>query len=741
MTSWNINDGTNNFDIYEPNIVRQLSGLNYAEMSVICNETTKPIMGASATLTYGATTVFIGYVNELKKINVGEYTLKLVEIANDLTLYYVHTGTAPSENRVVIIDNNPGAPYTLGDYIDTILNDTGWTDASDSIYRDITLNPVTSAIFDDTMFNNMTVYDALVQMIETTCGYYVWFDNALKQVHYGPKDTLVTGRTNHGDLSAYIIDTYTEDSNVNHNVDRVIVVSTVNTSDGAEYEGGYPTTGLPTYPKTLIYQYEDVVSDDQAATIAQQIYNERNSIRERLELKLLPDLLSINEGDIVSYDSVSYSVIDVTITDSDVTVGLKYFKESIFDILGDKITLVSGGAFSGVESSWSGGWKEIGPNNDAIYTFDISNISSITDFILNADTDYYKQYSDIDTGLDTESVVSNVIDESPDTIEYIANVNTIASANQDTLAPNVTSYAITSFDTYTNRIYTASVPPYMSYVIFTGASAAGLVNGYPYLVYDTTSSSFVVLETPQTTIPVDIIGNPAGASFYVYSYDSPSRMEQTLSSPYLSSGYEFGLGVASAKIESSVSSKLYGYIMVYMSYYPYDISLEWIQIYSAYFSVGANGSTDLTVPILIPSLIGYENANTMAFKAVILNTNHTAGLSFTSTQISYLQARQRHNHTMSGTSHMHGKSDGTLQDTLALSHEHSQISDLTSTTSLPSNMRVYIDSGGGWQPVGGIAYASDMDITSYLGSGTNKIRFTSSTLGNVNAYGSYMNYG
>ena len=133
-----------------------------------------------------------------------------------------------------------------------------------------------------------------------------------------------------------------EDSNVNHNVDRVIVVSTVNTSDGAEYEGSYPTTGLPTYPKTLIYQYEDVVSDDQAATIAQQIYNERNSIRERFELKLLPDLLSINEGDIVSYDSVSYSVIDVTITDSDVTVGLKNFKESIFDRLGDKITLVSG---------------------------------------------------------------------------------------------------------------------------------------------------------------------------------------------------------------------------------------------------------------------------------------------------------------------------------------------------------------------------------------------------------------
>ena len=101
MTSWNINDGTNDFDVYDVKVTRQLSGLNYAEMSVICNETTKPIMGASATLTYGATTVFIGYVNELKKkkVNVGEYTLKLVEIANDLTLYYVHRNR---QNRVVI---------------------------------------------------------------------------------------------------------------------------------------------------------------------------------------------------------------------------------------------------------------------------------------------------------------------------------------------------------------------------------------------------------------------------------------------------------------------------------------------------------------------------------------------------------------------------------------------------------------------------------------------------------------
>jgi hypothetical protein len=95
-------------------------------------------------------------------------------------------------------------------------------------------------------------------------------------------------------------------------------------------------------------------------------------------------LLSINEGDIISYDSVSYSVIDVTITDSDVTVGLKYFKESIFDRLGDKIKLVSGASLVGTDATFDCSPQNVPETDDSAATVmswtwqidDVANIGS-----------------------------------------------------------------------------------------------------------------------------------------------------------------------------------------------------------------------------------------------------------------------------------------------------------------------------------------------------------------------------
>jgi len=697
MTSWNINDGTNDFDIYDPKVVRQLAGLNYAEMSVICNETTKPIMGASATLTYGATTVFIGYVNELKKVNVGEYTLKLVEIANDLTLYYVHTGTAPSENRVVIIDNNPGAPYTLGDYIDTILNDTGWTDASDSIYRDITLNPVTSAIFDDTMFNNMTVYDALVQMIETTCGYYVWFDNALKQVHYGPKDTLVTGRTNHGDLSAYIIDTYTEDSNVNHDVDRVVVVSTVNTTDGAEYEGSYPTTGLPSYPKTLIYQYEDVVSNSQAATLAQQIYNERNATRDRFEINITPDIITINEGDLITYDEVSYSVVDVTINDDNVIVGLKYYKESIFDRLGDKIKLVSGVSTIGIDSTFDCSPQNVPTTDDTpdtvvSWTWNISDVTKIgSDVHITPHIEQYKSQS----------------------YQNTLNVN-----NQylSAITPVVTSSA-SSGSTVINYSSTDPSPTFTYLPSSTGVriGRSGFTNGYEFAMF---SASVIILYT----------GASSNLAYLKFQYSHDGSTWYDCHDHSLVADFSY----------SQTFSYLTGWAVTSTSYYiPFNIdedghvtsALGPVQLLTS--TGDARHRTNYTKQIysypftcLIPgsSTDSPLYFRVAAFKAVNIGTMQTLGVDFV------VSFKERHTHTFTQS----GASDDNII-------EPDQIDEVTNVGYAPTQISIKINDGG-WVTIYDDT-ESVQNFKTYLVSGQNTISVKSESACNVGLTVNYQTFG
>lgn len=415
MAGWTLVQETANFDMYDVIIHRQLDGLNYVE----CNLIQKPSIGAVVIVKFDSTILFNGTISEIRRISNGEYATKIVEFANELKMMYVHTGVAgTNESRIVTVEN--AGTKTMRDYVAVIINDTGWTDGTADTR---TTNPVTGAAFDNVAFNNAMCYDALQQFVCTTCGYNLWFDKSSKTVYYGAKGALGNGRTNRGAIDNYIINVNDTYSAISYGVDRIIVVSNVVASDGPTYEGAYPTTNLPSRPKTLIYQYNQVASNEEATTIATQIYNERNQPKERFEIEIDPRQMVFYEGDIIQYAETTYSVIDVSVSDESVVLGIKASANSIFDRLGSQIQLVEGSAFNGAEAMWDGGWQNV-PVRSPLYggssyvdegdygkwNFTVSDPAFVSNMHLTINTDCYLQSADITangSGISNDSTSAN----------------------------------------------------------------------------------------------------------------------------------------------------------------------------------------------------------------------------------------------------------------------------------------------------------------------------------------------
>lgn len=444
---WSLISGETTYNVYSPTIHRQLKGLNYIE----CTLAEAPTIGSVVDFKCDDSTIFHGSISEIRRVSNGNYTVKLVELANNLKMMYVHSGSVSTgENRVVQIEND--GTKTMGDYVDAILNDTGWTDGTADPR---TTNPVSESPFDNIAFNNSTCYEALYQFISTTCGYNLWFDNVSQTVYYGAKGTLGVGRTDRGAIDTYIIDVNDMYSAISYGVDRIIVIgSTDNT--GTHYEGSWPTTDLPDYPKTLIYQYELVKSNDEAATIAKQIYNERSTPKERFEIIINPSQIDFYEGDLINYNGSNYSVIDVTISDESVVLGIKASTDSIFDRLGSQLQLIEGGAFTGAEVVWDGGWQSI-PQHGVGYpgtsyvdegdhgewNFNVTNLDFVSDLNMTINVDCYMRSIELGeayTGVSVQPLTPSgsaynnttgvaVVDPTAVSLVYTANAGVIHYGN------------------------------------------------------------------------------------------------------------------------------------------------------------------------------------------------------------------------------------------------------------------------------------------------------------------------
>ena len=387
--TWVATAGATTYPILSPRITKRLEGANTASFQCPANI---PV-GTAITIKSNGTTVYYGKVRSVKRRTDNLNTVELMEPASDLKLFRLED----NGSGIVTIDNS-SHNKRLTDYIAIILNGTGWSDGTGLT---TTINPVTGDPLPSIRFYNTTVAKALEKVITTICGYKMWFDNVNKRVKYGNYNT------DRSAVALSTIDVRPTSSDINYNIDRVIVIGKTEDIYGEAIKSGATTPY-----KTLMYQYTECADSTEAQSIAKQILADRSVLMERFECDILPGNYIYEEGDLVRISDVktgtygTYGIKDIEISEEKTTLGLGCSEITIFDLLGDKLTEIPSSAFEGTQATFSGGAQNISNNAPGEWNIDIVNANNIDNFSITLSLDKLKtpdQLASAAAGLSTSN--------------------------------------------------------------------------------------------------------------------------------------------------------------------------------------------------------------------------------------------------------------------------------------------------------------------------------------------------
>lgn len=386
---WVATAGATTYPILNLQITKRLEGANTASFQCPANI---PV-GTTVTIKFNGTAVYYGKVRSIKRRTDNLNTVELMEPASDLKLFRLED----NGSGIVTIDNSLHNKR-LADYIAIILDGTGW---SDGTRLTTTINPVTGEPFPSIRFYNTTVVKALEKVITKICGYKMWFDNVNKKVKYGNYNT------DRSAVALSTIDVRPTSSDINYNIDRVIVIGKTEDIYGEAIKSGATTPY-----KTLMYQYTECADSTEARSIARQILADRSVLMERFECDILPGNYIYEEGDLVRISDVktgtygTYGIKDIEISEEKTTLGLGCSEITIFDLLGDKLTEISSSAFEGTQVTFSGGVQNISNNAPGEWNIDIVNVDNIDNFSITLSLDKLKtpdQLASAAAGLSTNN--------------------------------------------------------------------------------------------------------------------------------------------------------------------------------------------------------------------------------------------------------------------------------------------------------------------------------------------------
>ena len=387
--AWVATAGSTTYPILNLQITKRLEGANTASFQCPANI---PV-GTAVTIKFNGTAVYYGKVRSIKRRTDNLNTVELMEPASDLKLFRLEN----NGSGIVTIDNS-SHNKRLTDYITTILNGTGW---SDGTRLTTTINPVTGDPLPSVRFYNTTVAKALEKIITKICGYKMWFDNVNKRVKYGNYNT------DRSAVALSTIDVRPTSSDINYNIDRVIVIGKTEDIYGEAIKSGATTPY-----KTLMYQYTECADSTEARSIARQILADRSVLMERFECDILPGNYIYEEGDLVRISDVktgtygTYGIKDIEISEEKTTLGLGCSEITIFDLLGDKLTEIPSSAFEGTQVTFSGGVQNISNNAPGEWNIDIVNVDNIDNFSITLSLDKLKtldQLASAAAGLSTSN--------------------------------------------------------------------------------------------------------------------------------------------------------------------------------------------------------------------------------------------------------------------------------------------------------------------------------------------------
>jgi len=375
MATWEVTVGSNTYPIAEVSITKSLSSLNNADFVT----TVSLALDTEVTIKYNGSTVFMGYIKNRTETEDKLYRYTVIEKAVELETQIVKNGTG---SYVFTLTNQ-----TVDDIISTILSDTDWTAGSSD---NSTIQAISFAYT-----NKLT---ALFKVLREIKGYYVWFDNLTRKVYWG------TSRTDQGTID--YIKKEVEEETYKRIITKVIVFGNEEDIYG---EAGSDETAV------AIYKYADAKTPEECTLVANTILSELQNPYHRISITTTVNP-NINEGDLVTVDGSSYVVQEINMDMYEMRLDLNARRKSIFEVLGGKLTEMSGTVKVGkkVTSTYDGGWSFVSSSTPSKYTFVIDDVNNIEDFTLEVKLDNFKklfatgtEYANIDIS-DTTIVADNL---------------------------------------------------------------------------------------------------------------------------------------------------------------------------------------------------------------------------------------------------------------------------------------------------------------------------------------------
>lgn len=694
--TWVATAGATTYSILNPQITKRLEGANTASFQCLANI---PV-GTAITIKSNGTTVYYGKVRSIKRRTDNLNTVELMEPAGDLKMFRLES----AGKGTVTIDNPNGTRY-LSSYISSILDGTGWTG---STTEDTNTIPGTSDPLPSVRFYNSTVAKALEKMITLVCGYKMWFHNEQKIVKYGNMNVDRSG------TAIPAINVRPISSDINYGVDRVIVIGKTEDIYG---EAEKSNAGSP--PKTLMYQYTDCGDSAEAQSIAQQILSDRGILMERFECDILPGNYIYNEGDRVRIADVRsgisgiYGVKDVTISVEKTTLGLGCSEITIFDLLGDKLTEISGSSFEGTQSTFSGGWQNVSSSSAAEWDIDIQNKANVENFNVTIRLDKFKTPSQLqlaDAGLGTE----NQNFQSTGVSVCVKPSGTMALASETGVYPSEDAERGEAYDIITPQTHYTNAYIYLNNY--------GPVNIFSFYLSPYPSPPYFGVSNFALATLTVLISEGSGANIpfeYTATIEIGSLYLPTISAK------SFGHGDPSGNVNYTLNF----IVLIPGGYYlPPGTEIRWYLNGPPTAYVSWVSSSIYRVAKHIHHLMEPWNA-----------AESTYGHSTTITEPN----------TVDGEGHAHetDEGEGHKTDFINKDHSHDPPTNITVINTYPTSINIYITNSEytnekiGSTIAGGSATSVSLDITSYLRSGNNKIRITSSTTGSMLFSGSFISYG
>jgi hypothetical protein len=430
---------------------------------------------------------------------------------------------------------------------------------------------------------------------------------------------------------------------------------------------------------------------------------------ERFECDILPGNYIYNEGDRVTISDArsntygTYGIKDISITTEKTTLGLGCSEITIFDLLGDKLTEISGSSFEGTQATVGGQLQKIYANDEVSWNIDIPNALAIGEFNLHLDLDRFTP-----TKLSTSGALSESnSDRNPAGVTIstdVSGVTTgIALSGVNILATVVKSlsYSDTIYGDTSKSISTSS---WTEFNIYNNGLTDFRNDEWVYahlelLIYDSSGSAFSKFD-----VQVSALANQTFRMFGPGNWPSE-----------------------------------------YTAIYPLviDIPLVPLRIYNPFTIYIRAEQSSCIIRAYSLKIFGFA-----PHVHSISEPGHPDRIDFGHSTPLYEPDDKGHSHTAEEPIDELTDDIGHLTSFKANSHTHTESTiDKAISYSIPSHLNVYITNSefnhikiGSTIP-GGVVSSITLNITPYLRSGNNKISVSSATAGCIAIRASFNSYG